>query len=157
MNSDKLKMEVIFSKLLEKYNYKCNVCGLHHGSKGYQDSKSNFVECDNFMLKWAEANEKKVFKVTLSAFDISGQGNSSQLHNYMLVCHLCKSKLHKQLISLHSKNIMENLKYDKTQKINSNNIIDIAMIVMLKQLFYSLKGVEITNTEAQQLINVINK
>lgn len=81
--------DVVRPDVLKKDNYKCKDCGLKHKSIGYYDNKGNFIECDEFMVKWAKNSGLKVQKISLQIAHLDQNPSNNNYENLECKCPKC--------------------------------------------------------------------
>lgn len=81
--------DVIRPEILKRDNYKCQNCGLKHKSVGYYSTDKKFIECDEFMQKWAKANKYKVQTVSLQIAHLDHNPSNNEPDNLKSLCPRC--------------------------------------------------------------------
>lgn len=85
--------DVIRPQILKRDDYKCRVCGIRHKQDVYKDSRGNYVELDSFQKMWAQANNKKIFKVYLQVAHVDQNKENNDPLNLLSLCPKDHAKL----------------------------------------------------------------
>ncbi len=81
--------DVIRPAILIRDHYRCKHCSLAHRARGYRDEKGNFVECDEFMEKWAKKNFKRVHDIILTIAHLDQNVTNNDYENLAALCQKC--------------------------------------------------------------------
>lgn len=84
--------EVIRPMILKREAYRCKFCGVLHKSQGYRDSKGVFHACDQFMLEWAKANNKKIIRIILTIMHLDHDITNNKPENLAAGCQQCHNR-----------------------------------------------------------------
>lgn len=71
---------------------RCLDCGVKQGAVGYYDLSKTFVECDSFMIRWAEERLIPVVRINLFICEILGKVSESEDSKAVLLCQKCQVK-----------------------------------------------------------------
>lgn len=74
---------------LRDAGYKCVKCRIPDRAYGYREPDGSFVECDSFMVHWAIANKKKLFKIILTISHTNHDTLDNRLSNLKALCQRC--------------------------------------------------------------------
>lgn len=89
--------DVIRPEALKRANYKCAVCKVKHHSLGYRDNTGNWIECDEFMIRWCNENSIKIKKMFLQISHKDHDTLNNSPENLQAVCPRCHLKFDKDL------------------------------------------------------------
>lgn len=81
--------DVIRPAILKRDNFKCDGCGVKHRSTGYYDFSGKFIECDEFMVKWAKEKGFKVQKIFLQIAHLDQDPSNCSEDNLKSKCPKC--------------------------------------------------------------------
>lgn len=84
--------ERIRPAVLKRDNYKCAVCGVRQRAEGYRTSNGEFVECDDFMGRWASNNGYKVIKIHLAVAHLNHDTRDNRMSNLQSMCQQCHNR-----------------------------------------------------------------
>jgi len=76
-------------KILIRAKWCCENCGVGSGKIGYRDEQKVFIECDNFMKRWAESVGKRVFKIVLTIAHLNHNVTDNRDENLKALCQKC--------------------------------------------------------------------
>jgi hypothetical protein len=79
-------------QILKRDGYKCKMCGVRQRAVGYRDSKGKFVECDEFLERWAKTNGKKVIKIHLQVMHLDHDVSNNEGYNLLSGCQQCHNR-----------------------------------------------------------------
>lgn len=84
--------DVIRPAILRRDNYKCQHCGVVHRARGYWNSRSAFVVCDDFQQEWALSTGRKLVNVYLNVAHLDQNKQNNDPANLLSLCPKCHSK-----------------------------------------------------------------
>lgn len=73
---------------LARAKHKCETCGVKNYAIGYRDENKVFIECDDFMQRWAEKTNKRVFKIVLTVAHHDWDVDNNEPNNLKVLCQL---------------------------------------------------------------------
>lgn len=82
---------------LMRANYKCSKCKIKHRSKGYYDYAKRWVECDNFMLMYADKLNFKTMEIVLQVHHKDGNPQNNADSNLQVLCTRCHLEIEREL------------------------------------------------------------
>lgn len=89
--TDKIRPEI-----LKRDNYKCRHCGQAHKVRVYKNSRRKYVECDEFVERWAKAQGHKVFTLYLQVAHLDQDKTNNDPSNLLSLCPRCHGKYDKE-------------------------------------------------------------
>lgn len=78
--------------ILKREGYKCKFCGVRHKATGYRDGNSEFVDCDKFLINWANANGKKIIRIILTIAHLDHDVINNDYSNLAALCQQCHNR-----------------------------------------------------------------
>jgi hypothetical protein len=149
--------DIIRPAILRRDNYKCQVCSVQHKIKVYKTTSGKYVQCDEFIEKWAVAQNKKVFTLHLQVAHLDHNKQNNDPSNLLTLCPIHHAKYdseHKKFSRItykakieSKKNNSENLKTTKRSQ----------LITFIKQEIKQLTGVTLGNSEISSLLTMIEQ
>ena len=79
--------------ILKRDGYRCKKCGLRHKITGYRDQNGAFIECDEFMTRWAHENGKKPFRIILTVAHLCHYSHCDNYLHLVALCQRCHFRL----------------------------------------------------------------
>lgn len=83
---------IIRPRELARAKFKCENCGIKQRSYGYYDSVGVFIECDEFIAKWAKEHGFKVKRVWLQIAHVNQLPSDNSPENLRVMCPKCHLK-----------------------------------------------------------------
>lgn len=93
-------VDTIRPAALQAAGYKCAICKVKQRAVGYYDYKREFVECDEYMQRWAEANNFKLVTIHLQVHHRDGDRSNNEMSNLQVLCPRHHFKTEKELNKL---------------------------------------------------------
>ena len=84
--------DTIRPAILKRDNYKCKSCKVKHRSRGYYDSKGQFVECDEHMISYASKMNIKLIRIILQVHHKNQNKKDNSDSNLITLCPRCHFK-----------------------------------------------------------------
>lgn len=81
--------DTIRPAILRRDAYRCQHCRALHRSWGYYSSIGEWIECDEFMRRWAMMNSIKVFQIFLQVAHLDQDTKNNQETNLRSLCQRC--------------------------------------------------------------------
>lgn len=78
--------ERIRPEILRRDGYKCRVCGALNHKRGYYEPNGSFVQCDEFMVRWAHEYSKKIVVVHLQIAHLDQDVSNNHPENLRTFC-----------------------------------------------------------------------
>ncbi len=77
---------------LKKAGFKCAKCKVRHKVYGYRNSRKVFVECDDFMIKWAKDHNLKIIRIILTVAHLDHDPENWDNPRLMVLCQQCHNQ-----------------------------------------------------------------
>lgn len=84
--------DVIRPAILKRENYACKFCRVGNRKIGYRTANGEFVECDEFMQKWAIENGYKIIKIVLTIMHLDHDITNNDYSNLAAGCQRCHNR-----------------------------------------------------------------
>lgn len=81
--------DIIRPEILKRDGYKCKQCKVPHKAKGYREPSGQFIECDEFMLRWAKANGFKCIRIILTIAHLCHFSKCEKREHLSALCQKC--------------------------------------------------------------------
>lgn len=146
--------DIIRPQILKRDQYKCRHCGIRHKAVVYTDSKNNYVECDDFIERWARANGKKVFTLYLHVAHLDQDKNNNDPSNLVTLCPRHHSKFDAQYKSFKRIIKEHDFKKSKDYRPPTGGINYQAKCTAIRKYIFSLTSYRLTNKELEKLIKI---
>lgn len=88
--------DIIRPSILKRDQYKCKVCGVRHKSRVYRTSNGGYIECDEFMEKWAIESGRKVITLFLQIAHLDHNKSNNDPANLQALCPIHHAKHDKE-------------------------------------------------------------
>jgi hypothetical protein len=149
--------DIIRPAILKRDNYKCSVCGIGHKIRVYKTTNSKYVECDEFIEKWAVANGKKVFTLYLQVAHLDHNKNNNDPSNLLTLCPIHHAKYDSEHKKLSRITYKEKIAAVKSEKINLKDEKRRQLLNFMKQEIKALTSVSLSNQDLNSLLTMIEK
>jgi 5-methylcytosine-specific restriction endonuclease McrA len=84
--------DVIRPAILKRENYACKFCKIGNRKIGYRTPTGEFIECDEFMKKWATDNGHKLIKIVLTIAHLDHDVTNNVHENLAALCQQCHNR-----------------------------------------------------------------
>lgn len=108
--------DIIRPAILRRDGYKCRHCGVKHKAKALKNSGSSYVEVDEFMLKWATTEGRKVVTIYLNVAHLDQDKKNNNPDNLLSLCVSCHSKYDSKFKSIKRKQYNTNVQSSRTRQ-----------------------------------------
>lgn len=112
--------DIIRPQILKRDSYKCVVCGVGHKKRVYKKSDGLYMECDEFVERWAIDSGKKVFTLFLQVAHLDHNKSNNDPSNLRTLCpvhHGRHDKQHKQFMRISYRTDMNKKEIEYNNKI----------------------------------------
>lgn len=156
MISLNIKEEVIRPLILKRDGYKCTSCNVEHQATVYENSRKEYVVCDEFMTAWALANGFNVYNVRLHVVKLNPLIEGINPDNFLLLCPRCSKKFKQEQKKKFRNELSLNMKKTVRAGVKSKDIKDISLYTNIQKSIFTKTGIELSLSTIEQITHIIS-
>lgn len=150
-------VKIVRSGILKRDGYSCRRCGVRNKTRVYVNSRGKYVECDSFIEKWAQANNKKVFSVGLQVVKVDSSIDGYSPYNLITLCSKCL-KTHNKLQKRNmNRDYKELIKKEAAYSYKRMTLEQMHQSAAVSKFIKEKTGVLLDASSLNQLINLVIK
>lgn len=146
--------DIIRPAILKRDQYKCKHCSIRHKSRVYNNSRRQYVECDQFIEEWAKNNGYKVFTVYLQVAHIDHDKSNNDYSNLISLCPKCHGKFDRAHKAFMRKVATAKANKSKSNKITAKSAESFAGLSVLRSFINSCTGYTLNEKQLNKIVSI---